>query len=119
MKIIEAAKEIEKTPDELALIAKENEYKIKYGVIGKVENKDANGNPIVCYFKKPSRLVLGVAMAEIDRNFLLACEYIYDDACVREISDYEAFRNDDELFIGINGFLQGLIRGKKSLYTTL
>lgn len=119
MKIIEAAKEIEKTPDELALIAKENEYKIKYGVIAKVENTDDNGKPIVCYFKSPSRLVLGVAMSEIDRNIVLACEYIFDDACVREISDTDAFRNNKEIFLGITGVLQSLVRVKKSTYTIL
>ena len=89
------------------------------GAIAMVENTDEKGNPIVCYFKSPSRIVLGVAMAEIDRNTLLACEYIFDDACIREISDVEAFRNNDELFLGITGVLQSLVRVKKSLYTAL
>lgn len=94
------------------------EAKLK-GAIAMVENTDENGNPIVCYFKSPSRLVLGVAMAEIDRNTLLACEYIFDDACIREISDVDAFRNNDALFLGITGVLQSLVRVKKSTYTTL
>jgi hypothetical protein len=98
---------------------KEADYKVKYDVIAKVENTDSKGNPIVCYFKSPSRLVLGIAMAEIDRNTLLACEYIFDDAVVKEISNHEEFRGNDALFLGITGVLQSLVRVKKSTYTSL
>lgn len=95
------------------------EAKLKYGAVAMVENTDASGKPIVCYFKSPSRLVLGVALAEIDRNTLMACEYIFDDSVIKEISDVEAFRNDDAIFMGITGVLQSLVRVKKSTYTSL
>lgn len=90
------------------------EAKTKYGAVGMAQNED-----LVVYFKKPSRLVLGVAMAEIDRNVTQACEYIFDDCVIKEISDWEAFRNDDELFIGLIPKLQSLASVKKSTYTTL
>lgn len=95
------------------------EAKLKYGAIEMATNTDSTGKEIVCYFKTPSRVVLGIAMAEIEKNYLLACEYIFDDSCIREISDFEAFRNDDSIFLGLTGKLQSLIRVKKSNFTTL
>jgi hypothetical protein len=82
-------------------------------------NTDASGKEIVCYFKKPSRLVLGVALAELDRNIVLASEYIFDDCTIRDISDFDAFRNSDEIFLGLIPKLQTLARVKKSTFTTL
>lgn len=95
------------------------EAKSKYGAVQMVENTDEKGNPIVCYFKQPSRLVLGAAMGEIDRNPLIACEYIFDDSVIREISDVDAFRNNDAVFLGITAMLQSLVRVKKSTFTNL
>lgn len=95
------------------------EAKTKYGAIRMAENTNEKGDAIVCYFKEPSRLVLGVALAEIDRNTVMACEYIFDDCCIREISDYDTFRNDKNIFLGLLGLLQSLVVVKKSTFTTL
>jgi len=108
-----------KTPEQIAIEAKDAEVKLKYGAIAVVRNVDKDGKPIVCYFKEPSRLVLGVAIAEIDRNVILACEYIFDDAVIREVSDVDAFRNDKSIFLGLNLILQSLVRVKKSDYRSL
>lgn len=111
--------DIEKTPEQIEIDKRDLEIKAKHGAIAVVRNFDKDGKPIVCYFKEPSRLVLGVAIAEFDRNVILACEYIFDDAVIREVSDVDAFRNDKGIFIGLNLILQSLVRVKKSDYRSL
>lgn len=108
-----------KTPEQIEVEAKDAEYKIKYGVVAKVENFDKDGKKIVCYFKPTSRIVLGQALAELENNTLTACEYIFVDSVVKEISDADAFFNDNSIFLGITGVLQSLVRVKKSTYTSL
>lgn len=111
-----AAAEAEKIQ---AQAAQDQDAKSKYGAVRVARNVDKNGNDIVAYFREPSRPVLGVAIAELDKNTVLACEYIFDDACIREISDFDAFRNDVSIFLGLGGMLQSLIIVKKSTFTTL
>lgn len=84
------------------------------GAIKKAENGD-----LVVYFREPSRMALGIAMAEIDRDVVKACEIIFYDACIAEVSDLDAYAKDTALFIGIIKLLQSLVVVKKSLYTTL
>jgi hypothetical protein len=101
-----------------AEIEKDAELKKQYGYIRKVKNVDDNGIEHVAYFKSPNRLILGIALAEIEKNVTLACEYIFDDAIIKEISDVSYFRDNDNVFLGIIGMLQGLVQVKKSTITT-
>jgi hypothetical protein len=98
-------------------IKKDAAIRAQYGYIRKAVNVDEAGVERVAYFREPNRLVVGIAMAEIDRNTLLACEYIFDDAVIREVSDVEYFRNNNGVFIGLSNMLQGLIQVKKSTFT--
>lgn len=81
--------------------------------------KSASHGDLVVFFREPSRMALGIAMAEIDRDVVKACEIIYYDACIAEVSDLEAYAKDTALFMGIIPLLQSLVSVKKSLYTTL
>lgn len=84
------------------------------GSIRKAEHGD-----LVVYFREPSRMAWGIAMAEIDRDVVKACEIVYFDACIAEVSDMDAYHKDMSLFIGLIPLLQSLVVLKKSLYTTL
>lgn len=97
---------------------KDAEFKTKYNYVFKASNTDADGVERVAYFRTPNRMVIGIAMAEIERNVLNACEYIFDDAVIREISDVDYFRNNTDVFVGLNVMLQSLIRVKKSSFQT-
>ena len=84
------------------------------GAIRKAEHGD-----LVVFFREPSRMALGIAMAEIDRDVVKACEIIFYDACIAEVSDMDTYAKDTALFMGIIPLLQSLVTVKKSLYTTL
>lgn len=101
-----------------AQIDKDNELRAQYKFIRKATNIDDNGIEHVAYFKEPNRLIVGVAMAEIETNVLKACEYIFNDAVIKEISDVDYFFNNNAVFVGIHRMLQGLIEVKKSTFTT-
>lgn len=81
--------------------------------------KSATHENLAVFFREPSRMALGVAMAEIDRDVVKACEYIFNDACIMEVSDFKEYSTDTALFMGIIPLLQSLVSVKKSLYTTL
>lgn len=81
--------------------------------------KSASHENLVVFFREPSRMALGIAMAEIDRDVVKACEIIFFDACIKEVSDMDAYHSDTSLFMGIIPLLQSLVTVKKSLYTTL
>lgn len=84
------------------------------GAIAKVEDGDK-----VAYFKAPSRLITGIALSEFTENMTSACEKIFHDCVIQEISDAEHWLEDDGRFNGIVVQLQGLIRVKKSTWTAL
>ncbi len=86
------------------------EYKEKYKVIKKIVSEDGQH---VLWLRSPSRLAVGVFMAEVTNSVTTACEYIFNDACVREISDVDYFQKDEN-FYGIIRELQTLIRVKKN-----
>lgn len=96
----------------------DEEIRAKYNFIRKAESIDDQGKKHVAYFKAPNRLIVGIAMSTIDSNTLLACEYIFDDAVIKEVSDVAYFRDNDDVFIGLVAMLQALIRVKKSTFTT-
>lgn len=81
--------------------------------------KMANHGEVAVFFREPSRMALGIAMAEIDRDVVKACEIIFYDACIAEVSDMDSYIKDTSLFMGIIPLLQSLVVVKKSLYTTL
>ena len=99
-------------------IAKDEEIRAKYKFIRKAKAVDDNGNERVAYFKAPNRMIVGMALAKIDTNVTEACEYIYGDCVIRDVSDWEYFMNNDEAFLGLIGMLQGLIQVKKSTFTS-
>lgn len=100
-------------------LALDKRAKEEFKAVKKAVNVDKDGKQIVAYFREPSRMVVGIAMAKLDTDTLTACEYIFDDAVIREISDTDAFRNDNGIFIGLNVMLQSLVTIKKSTFTTL
>lgn len=111
------------TPEEIAAktaatIKQDDAIRAQYNYVRKAVNVDENGVEHVAYFKAPNRLIVGIALAEIDRNTLLACEYIFDESIIKEVSDVDYFRNDDGVFMGLTAMLQSLIRVKKSTFTT-
>ncbi len=95
-----------------------------------IEEKDAKAKELgakskisdgdkVCYFKEPSRMAVGLATAMMNTDRVQGCEILFNDACIKEVSDYNHWLNDTPLFLGICGTLQELIVVKKSTYTTL
>lgn len=111
-----AAKEAELIKTEAGHDARmKNEYK----AILKAEHTDEQGTVHKCYFKKPSRMTIGLAMAEIEKNVVQACEYVFIDSVIREVSDVDYFMNNDEVFMGLIPKLQSLVLVKKSTFTTL
>jgi hypothetical protein len=93
-------------------------YKLKYGAIEKVVSIDAAGGEHVLWLKKPSRLVVGIFMATASENTVQACEYVFNDTVIVDISDVAYFQQDD-VFYGILSTLQRLIRVKKSTSMSL
>ena len=94
-----------------------------------IEEKDAKAKELgatakvtdgdkVCYFRLPSRMAIGTSLSMLNTDVVQACEIIFNDACIREVSDYNHWLNDNELFNGICGQLQSLIRVKKSTWMT-
>lgn len=107
-----AEQEIEKIKAE----AEQREaYKTKYGAVEKIESEDGQH---VLWLKKPSRLAVGYFMSEYGNNRVIACEYVLNDAVIKEISDYDYFIQDEN-FYGIMNHLVNLISLKKSTSTTL
>lgn len=113
---IDASAEAEKIK---AQVAKDAEYKAKYKVVAKVENTDDKGQPIVCYFKEPSRMAFSMALSMVDSDPVQMCEILFNDTVVREISDWEIFSADNKLFYSLIRPLQNLAQVKKSTFTTL
>lgn len=101
-----------------AELEKDAEIRAKYKYIRKVKNTDDAGTERVAYFREPNRLIVGIAMAKIEENVTLACEYIFDDAVIKEVSDWEYFRENNSVFYGIIPVLQRLAEVKKSTVTT-
>lgn len=112
----EAEKIIKEREEFLALEAK---YKETHGAVGYCKSTHEE-KEIICWFKKPSRMALGSALAIMDSDLIAACEMIFDSAVIVELSpEWELFRNDDGRFIGITRFLQSLAVVKKSTYKIL
>lgn len=111
-----AIKEAEEIKKQAALDA---DYKVKHKVIAKVENTDDKGNKIVCYFKEPSRMAFSYALSMADSDPVQMCQILFNDAVVKEISDWELFFNDNKLFYSLINPLQGLATVKKSTFMTL
>ncbi len=105
---------------EAEAIRKEREeaeaYKSKYAAFYKISSPDGAH---VLWLRKPSRLAVGVFLAKVEKNVTDACEVLFDDCVVREISDADYFRNDDEAFLGVVPALQAIVRLKKNLFTAL
>lgn len=110
-----AQQEAEKIKAQIEL---DQSYKLKYKVTDKVVCIDDQGQEHVLYLKQPSRMIVGLFLAKIDQNVTEACEYVFYDAVVKEISDVEYFMQD-AAFYGIISKLQQLIQVKKSTSMTL
>lgn len=114
-KEIKADQEAEKIKAQSKLDA---EYKEKYKYVLKAENINEAGKAVVCYFREPSRIAFGVALAKIDTNVVEACEIIFNDSVIQEISDWQDFASENKLFYSLIGALQGLAKQKKSVFTS-
>ena len=108
----EAQQEIEKVQAEAEQDAL---YKEKYKVVLKLVSGDGEHK---LYMRQPSRLAVGYFMSKYGENRVEAVEYILNDGCIQEISDYNYFIQDDN-FYGIMADIIGLVRLKKSFSTTL
>lgn len=101
---------------EAAAIKAQAELDARMKSAGAIAKAEHDGK--VVYFKEPSRLAIGVAMAKIDSDVIGACEVLFNDAVIME-ADWTFFQNDKGAFVGIIGALQRLIPLKKSVFTSL
>ena len=108
-------KEAEKVKAEAAINA---EIKAKYKAVKRIVNIDEKGDEHVLYLREPSRLAVGVSLAKIESNVTEACEIIFNDAAIQEVSDIEYFQQN-HVFYGLIYELQTLVRVKKSTSMTL
>lgn len=98
-----------------AEIERDQEIKIKYNSVLKIQSEDGEHK---LYLKKPSRMAVGYFMSKYGENRVEAVEYILNDACIQEVSDYNYFIQDD-VFYGIMAEIISLVSLKKSFSTTL
>lgn len=94
---------------------KAHEYKEKRGAVMHIVSDDGEHE---LWLKKPSRLAVGYFISKRDENIVEACEYLLNDACIQDISDYAYFIKDEN-FYGIMGALINLFTLKKSISTLL
>lgn len=94
------------------------EYKVKYKAIRRIGNIDEHGQEHVLWLREPSRLAVGIFMATVPEDVVAACEYIFNDACIQEVSDVAYFQQN-AVFYGILRDLQRLVSVKKSSSMTL
>ena len=94
---------------------RDQEIKIKYKAVKKIVSEDGQH---LMYLRQPSRMAVGYFMAKYGENRVEAVEYVLNDSCIQEVSDY-AYFIQDEVFYGIMSELISLISLKKSSFTTL
>lgn len=87
-----------------------NEAKTNHKAIAYVVSEDGEH---MAFFRTPNRSTVGFFMAEVQNNVTTACEYLYNDAVIREISEVEYFQKDEN-FYSIISTLQRLIQVKKN-----
>ncbi len=111
--------EKEKAEKEAAELQALRDKAKQMGAIHHVMNTDDSGVVHHAFFKSPSRIAVGVFLAEAESNVTAACEILFNDAVIKEISDVTYFSSNNEVFNGIIYELQRLIRVKKSISTAL
>lgn len=112
----------EKAEQEAEKIKREAEqaqdYKNRLGAIQRIVSIDDEGNEHVAWFKKPSRIAVGYALAKSEENLVDACEAIFNSAIIQEVSDVPYFQQD-EVFYGLIAPLQRMVNVKKNISTIL
>lgn len=113
------SEEKEKAEKEAAELQALREKAKQMGAIHHVMNTDDSGVVHHAFFKSPSRIAVGVFLAEIDTNVTSACEIMFNDSVIKELSDYNYFMSSNEVFNGLIYDMKRLIRVKKSTSTPL
>jgi hypothetical protein len=102
----------------IAQAEKDQDIKAKYKAIAKQTDIDEHGVEHVAYFREPSRLAVGVWLAQRNDNVTTAAEIIFNDTIIQEVSDVAYFQKD-AVFNGLLGLLGTLVPLKKSTSTFL
>jgi hypothetical protein len=92
--------------------------KATHKAIHKIVNVDEHGVEHALYLREPSRWAVGVSLAQFDTDVVSACETIFNDAAIKEVSDIEYFQQN-AVFYGLIRPLQTLVVVKKSISTRL
>jgi len=90
----------------------EEQLKNKYGPIKLIEIEDGQKVYKAYLKKRISRNAFSKAISMMDNDPIMACEVIYRDAVISEISDVEILENDD-LFLSAMSTITDLIEKKK------
>lgn len=95
----------------------DQEIKAKYKAVEKIVITEGTEER-KAYFRKPSRLAIGSFLSKKDENLVEACEALFYDAIIKEVSDADYFLANDEAFLGCMPALIRISVVKKNISTT-